>query len=275
MHPKEILARYGIDPKKSLGQNFLFDQRLLERIAAVAELEPDDQVLEVGPGLGGLTDVLARRAARVVAVELDDRLLPVLQQQAETNWSNVTVIHEDILAWDPADVFETNSHYKVVANVPYYITGAILRHLLTATPRPDRLVLTVQKDVAERIVASPPKMSLLSVSVQLFGEARIAFNLASGSFYPKPKVASSVVDIDLTAQREYSVEMVSDIDRFFKIAKAGFSQKRKQLLNNLKPLAGGRDQVLDWCEQANVDGKRRAETLSIGEWISLFQNFPT
>ena len=274
MHPKEILERYGIDPKKSLGQNFLFDQRLLERIAAVADLEPNDQVLEVGPGLGSLTAVLARRTARVVAVELDDRLLPVLQHQAETSWSNVTIVHDDILAWNPAQAFDVGSRYKVVANVPYYITGAILRHLLTASPRPDRLVLTVQKDVAERIVASPPKMSLLSVSVQIFGEARIAFNLASGSFYPKPKVASSVVDIDLTAPSKHSLEAILDIDRFFKIAKAGFSQKRKQILNNLKPLAGGRDEVMGWCEQANIDGKRRAETLSIAEWVSLSQNFP-
>ena len=145
MHPRQILDRYGIAPKQSLGQNFLYDERLLARIAAAAELSPDDAVLEIGPGLGALTRQLAQAAGRVVAVELDDRLLPVLRYELEP-FANVEIVHGDILTFDPASRFD--GPFVVVANVPYYITGAILRRLLEGSPRPRRMVLTVQREVA-------------------------------------------------------------------------------------------------------------------------------
>ena len=166
MHPRQILDRYGIAPKQSLGQNFLYDEGLLARIAAAAELSPDDAVLEIGPGLGALTRQLAQSAGRVVAVELDDRLLPVLRYELEP-FANVEIVHGDILSFDPASRFD--GPFVVVANVPYYITGAILRRLLEGWPRPRRMVITVQREVADRLTAKPPHMSLLAVSVQYYG----------------------------------------------------------------------------------------------------------
>jgi 16S rRNA (adenine1518-N6/adenine1519-N6)-dimethyltransferase len=194
MHPKQLLERYQIEPKKSLGQNFLSDEGLLARIVAAAELSPEDEALEVGPGLGALTRVLARAARRVVAVELDGRLLPVLESEL-SGLVNVELVHGDVLQLDPADWFA--APYVVVANVPYYITGAILRHLLGGRPRPRRLVLTVQREVADRLTARPPEMSLLAVSVQYYGRVRLVSTVKAGAFWPRPEVDSAVVRIDV------------------------------------------------------------------------------
>lgn len=192
MHPKERLAQYGIEPKQSLGQNFLFDDNILANIVAAADLSATDEVLEVGPGIGALTRHLAAAASRVVAVELDQRFLPILEQEL-AGFSNVELIHADILEVDPADYFSgqsalstaltVGSRYKVVGNVPYYITGAILRHLLGATLKPARMVLTVQKEVAERLTAVPPNMSLLAVSVQIYGQVERVMTVKAGAFW--------------------------------------------------------------------------------------------
>lgn len=272
IHPKEILEQHGLDAKKSLGQNFLYEESILRRIAQAATVSGVDDVLEVGPGLGSLTQVLAESAKKVVAVELDDRLLPILRLGLG-RCPNVEIIHQDILELDPAEKFSHSQSYKVVANVPYYITGGILRHLLQTAVRPSCMVLTVQKDVAERMNAAPGKMSLMAVSTQFYGKVSHLFNLSAGSFYPRPKVASSVVRIDV-ADRPESAKRVTDEKRFFRIAKVGFSQKRKQLLNNFKGLGLDKGVIGAWCEVAGVDGKRRAETLSIDEWVALYETMP-
>lgn len=266
MHPKYLLEQHGIDPKKSLGQNFLADDNLLAAIADAAELGPADHVLEIGPGTGALTRHLARAAGEVVAVELDDRLLPILEQQL-ADYHNVRIVHGDILALEPANWFG-NAPYKVVANVPYYITGAILEHLLSGAVKPSRMVLTVQKEVAERITAEPPAMSLLAVSVQLYGQPEIVMELKAGAFWPRPEVDSAVVRIDL--KRDRLLPLAEEHD-FFRLVKAGFSQKRKQIQKNLRSLGYDKRAVSMMLDRADIDGRRRAETLTIGEWLALYQ----
>lgn len=262
MHPKHLLEQAGIDPKKSLGQNFLFDDALLARITAAAELSSEDTVLEIGPGLGALTKHLAAAAERVVAVELDQRLLPVLEAQLAGRL-NVDLVHADILDLDPSDWFEGS--YVVVANVPYYITGAILRHLLSESPRPRRLVMTVQKEVADRLTAEPPDMSLLAVSVQYYGDVRTIATVKAGAFWPRPDVDSAVIRVDVTAD----AGSAADDNAFFRVARAGFSQKRKQLKNNLKTLDLSREEIETALAETGIDGRRRAETLTVDEWRVL------
>ena len=286
MHPRHILDRYGVAPKQSLGQNFLYDEELLARIVAMAAVEPDDAVLEVGPGLGALTRQLARVAGRVVAVELDDRLLPILGYELEP-FANVEIVHGDILTFDPAAWFD--GPFVVVANVPYYITGAILRHLLEGRPRPKRMVLTVQREVAERLAAKPPDMSLLAVSVQYYGTVKIVGTVKAGAFWPRPEVDSAVIRIDVDRKKEEttdftdstdfkdseSVKSVKSVDSsaseaaFFRVVRAGFGEKRKQLKNNLRRLGLGDEAIAAALEEAGIDGQRRAETLGVGEWERL------
>lgn len=260
-----LLRSYGLQPKKSLGQNFLVDPAALERVAAVAEITPEDTILEIGAGLGSLTRVLARSARRVVAVELDGRLFPVLRSVlADT--SNVELVQGDILEINPAEL-ALGPAYLVVANIPYYITSALIRHLLEAAVKPSRLVLTVQREVAERICAQAGEMSLLALSVQVYGRPVIAAHIPAGAFYPRPKVDSSVVRVDLYEQPLVPPNL---LDYFFRLAKAGFAQKRKTLRNSLAAgLAWRAERVDAWLTAAGIDPRRRAETLSVGEWGAL------
>ncbi len=270
MDPRPLLRQFNISPKKSLGQNFLIDEAAAVRIVQAAELVPYDVVLEVGPGLGALTLRLAAAAERVVAVELDQRLLPVLQFRLAER-ENVRIVHGDILELDPAMYLP--SGYKTVANIPYYITSALLRHLLEASVRPKLMVLTVQEEVARRIVAGPGDMSLLAVSVQFYGEPRIVARLKAGAFYPQPKVDSAVVRIDLGSREGHEQDAV-DPDLFFQLARAGFGQRRKQLRNALaNGLPYARTKVDRALAAADIDPRRRAETLSMDEWAGLEEEF--
>lgn len=263
MHPRKMLANYNLDAKKSLGQNFLFDGNVLERIVAAAGITERDQVLEIGPGLGSLTRQLAQRAGSVVAVELDGRFLPILQTEL-AEFDNVELVHGDILDQNPADLFQ--GPFKVVANVPYYITGAILRHLLGGIHKPSLMVLTVQKEVAQRMTAVPPQMSLLSVSVQYYGQVQTPFTIKAGAFWPRPDVDSAVVCIDLS--NYLAQDSVQEQD-FFRVARVGFSQKRKQLQKNLRQLGLSKMEIAAALDTAGIDGSRRAETLSINDWKAL------
>jgi 16S rRNA (adenine1518-N6/adenine1519-N6)-dimethyltransferase len=261
-----LLEQWDLRPSKGLGQNFLIDPAALEKIVAAAGLTPDDAVLEVGAGLGTLTRRLAQEAGRVVAVELDQRLIPVLDSVL-AGLDNVTLVQGDILALDPAALFQppiSNLQYKVVANLPYYITSAVLRHLLEAALKPQRMVLTVQREVAERIVAKPGQMSLLAVSVQFYGQPRLLFRLKPGSFYPSPEVESAVMRVDLHPTPPVPVEETA---AFFRVVRAGFAQRRKQLRNTLA--AGLRqppEEVADRLREVGVDPRQRAEALSLEEW---------
>lgn len=265
MHPKQLLDQHRLSPKKSLGQNFLFDENVLQRIVDAAALTDADTVLEIGPGLGHLTRLLAETAVHVVAVELDQRFWPILQQQL-MEYPNVTLIHGNILDQD-LDALMAGP-YKVVANVPYYITGAILRHLLDGAHKPTSVTLTVQQEVAERLTAVPPHMSLLAVSVQYFGAPTLVTTIKAGAFWPAPDVDSAVVRIDLYPERP--LPAAADA-AFFRLVKAGFNQKRKQLQKNLRQLGWEKTAVRRMLAATDIDGRRRAETLSISEWIQLYQ----
>ena len=264
-----LLREYGLSPKKGLGQNFLVDPEALRKIIQAADIPPGALVLEVGPGLGSLTRGLAQVARKVIAVELDEGLLPLLAQVL-AGYQNVEIVKGDILELDPPHLIG-ESGYLVVANIPYYITSALIRHLLAPEIKPARIVLTVQKEVADRICAGPGDLSLLALSVQVYGEAKKVLRIPAGAFYPAPKVDSSVVRVDLYAQPLIASE---DLDNFFKLARAGFSQKRKTLRNSLSAgLHLPPEQVVALLDTVAIDPRRRAETLSLGEWKSLVEAY--
>ncbi|MCU0480436.1 MAG: 16S rRNA (adenine(1518)-N(6)/adenine(1519)-N(6))-dimethyltransferase RsmA [Anaerolineae bacterium] len=268
-NPKQLLEKYDIQPKKSLGQNFLNDPNALEKIITVSEISPQDTVLEIGAGTGALTDKLAQSARRVVAVELDDRLFPVLAAQM-SHHKNVELHLADILQVNLAEVMG-DAPYVVVANVPYYITSAILRHLLETTYRPTKLIMTIQTEVAERVIAKPPDMSVLAVSVQFYGTPDIVARFNPAVFYPRPEVGSAVLRVITHPQ---PIVDVPSEHLFFRVVRAGFGQKRKQLKNALAGnLAIKSEEASALCTQAGIDPMRRAETLTLEEWASLTRVF--
>jgi 16S rRNA (adenine1518-N6/adenine1519-N6)-dimethyltransferase len=264
MHPKKLLERNRIRPRKSLGQNFLFDENILARITSFADLAEGERVLEIGAGLGSLTRLLAQQVDEVIAIELDERLAPVLARELSDS-PNVQLIQGDILQLS----LETcvKRPYKVVSNVPYYVTGAILRHLLSTGHSPSLVVMTVQQEVAERITATPPRMGLLATSVQYYGQPKILSTIKAGAFWPRPEVDSAVIRIDV--KDEGSPSATYSDSQFFDVARAGFSQKRKQLKNNLRQLSIPKAKLDGAFVQAGIDGRRRAETLSVQEWRLL------
>jgi len=257
-----LLKMHGLRPDKKLGQNFLMDDAILARVVAAAEVEANDTVLEIGSGLGSLTRHLALAVRRVVAVEVDGQLVPILREVVAA-YPNVEIQQGDILRFNPAGL-GLESGYQVVANIPFYITSAILRHLLEQPVRPARLVLTVQREVAQRICARPGDMSLLALSVQVYGQPAVVGRIPAGAFYPPPQVDSSIVRVDLYPQ---PVIPEGKLDAFFRLIKAGFSQKRKTLRNALS--AGLRispAQAAEGLQASGIDPQRRAETLSLEEW---------
>jgi 16S rRNA (adenine1518-N6/adenine1519-N6)-dimethyltransferase len=265
LEARSVLKRYGLRADKSLGQNFLQDTAALEAIMLAADIAATDTVLEIGPGLGSLTRHLAASAKTVVAVELDARLIPPLEAVL-ADYSNAQIIHGNILDLKPADLNDAGD-YVVVANIPYNITSAVIRHLLESAVKPRRVVLTIQKEVAERICAGPGDMSLLALSVQVYGTPRIAARISADAFFPSPKVDSAVLVVEVLESPRIKAE---HRDTFFKLIKAGFSQKRKTLRNSLS--AGLRIAPTDAAARltrAGIDPGRRAETLSIEEWERL------
>ena len=267
-----LLRAHGLRPRKDLGQNFLTDPHALERIVAAADLRSDDAVVEVGAGFGNLTRLLAHRAGRVVAVELDGRLVEILREQLTTlpepRQRIVQVVHGNVL--EMKDFGFPHQGYKVVGNLPYYVTSAVLRHFLEEKPRPRLMVVTVQREVAQRIVAKPGEMSLLAVSVQLYGEAGIVARIPAGAFYPRPKVDSAVVRIKVSDRP--TVLEAKDLDdaAYFRVVRAGFGQKRKTLRNSLSGGLGLAPAAVEKAlASAGIDPRRRAETLSLEEWAKV------
>lgn len=260
-----LLKRHGLRAHKGLGQNFLQDAEALDKIVSAAEIQRTDTVLEIGPGLGSLTRYLAVSAKEVVAVELDENLLPPLKAVLAP-YQNVRLIHGDILKLSPNDLI-TERDYIVVANIPYYITSAVIRHLLENEPKPRRVVLTVQKEVAQRICAQPGDLSLLALSVQIYGKPRLVAHIPAEAFFPAPKVDSAVLCVDIYAAPLIKEEL---LESFFKLIKAGFSQKRKTLRNSLSSgLHISPTNAANLLTRADIDPQRRAETLSIEEWERL------
>ena len=265
MNPKTLLEEYDIVPRKSLGQNFLHDPNMLDKIVSIAELTPDDLVLEVGPGTGLLTERIANASKQLISIEVDERLQPLLEDIVAQH-PNLTIRYQDILTLDVNKLYE-NQPYVVVANLPYYITSAIMRHLLESDHRPTRMVLTMQMEVAERMIAKPDDMSILSVSVQFYGRPQIAARLKPSVFWPRPEVDSAVVRIDTYDQ---PIVDVPNSQVFFRVVRAGFGQKRKQLKNAIASGLGlDAERTASVFDTAKVDSRRRAETLTLEEWALL------
>ncbi len=246
--------------KKKLGQYFLYDPLILQKIISAARLTPDDYVVEIGPGPGRLTRLLADSVIKVVAIELDDNLYEKLKTEL-AGYPNLELVHGDALEFH----YEDLPRFKVVANIPYYITTPIIFRLLDAKKRLDSMTLTIQKEVADRIVAKPggKDYGVLSLMVQYYAEATFAFMIPKEAFRPSPKVDSAVVHMRILEKPSVTVK---DERIFFRIIKTAFSQRRKMLSNSLKSL--GPD-VKPWLDNAGIDAKRRPETLSIDEFAIL------
>ncbi len=278
---KRWLRQFDLQARKGLGQHFLIDEEVLKLITSTAELTSTDVIMEVGPGLGILTRQLARQAGWVVAIELDSKLAVALEQTL-ASFDNVSIINEDILQIDPAALLQEQKarfppaisspfSYKVVANLPYYITSPVLRHFLEASVKPQIMVVMVQKEVAKAIVAEPGQMSVLSISVQFYGEPSIISYVPAQCFYPPPEVDSAILRIDLYSQPAVAV---TDERGFFALVQAGFSASRKQIVNSLAQGLGlPKAEVLSLLEKAYIVPKRRAETLALEEWAHLWQVF--
>ncbi len=278
---RRLLRHSNLRARKGLGQHFLIDGEVLKLITSAAELTASDVILEIGPGLGILTKELARQAGWVIAIELDSKLAAILEQTLAP-FDNVTIINEDILKIEPAALLQEQktrfppaidspSSYKVVANLPYYITSPVLRHFLEASLKPQIMVVMVQKEVAEAIAARPGQMSVLSISVQFYGEPRIISYVPAHCFYPAPEVDSAILRIDLYPQPAVAV---TDEGSFFELVRAGFTASRKQIANSLaQGLRLSKAEVLSLLEKANIVPQRRAETLTLDEWARLWQVF--
>jgi 16S rRNA (adenine1518-N6/adenine1519-N6)-dimethyltransferase len=266
----------GVRPVKALGQHFLSDHSVVNRIVAAAELSPDDAVIEVGPGLGVLTEKLAEVAGRIIAVEVDAGLAAKLREKlAEA--PNVVIVERDVLELTPRELLEAggvaaDAAYVVVANLPYNIGAAVVRRFLESERQPRRMVVMLQREVAESMTALPGDMSLLSVATQVYADARRLFNVPPRAFYPPPKVTSSVMRLDL---RQEPLVPAGDQARFFRIVRAGFSAPRKQLRNSLaQGLRAPPSEVGERIESADLDPSLRPEQLSVFDWLALSRLFP-
>ncbi|MBA4601239.1 16S rRNA (adenine(1518)-N(6)/adenine(1519)-N(6))-dimethyltransferase RsmA [Thermoactinomyces mirandus] len=271
---RELLSQYGIQLKKSLGQNFLTDPHVLDKIIQAALLTEKSGVIEIGPGIGALTERLAETAQKVVAIEIDNRFIPILKKLFE-NESRVEIINEDALKVDLNNII--NEHFQgadtlhVVANLPYYVTSPILVRLLEQRLSLTNIVIMIQKEVADRLKATPgtKDYSSLSVLVQYYAEVREVAHVPSHVFVPRPQVDSSVVC--LTLRKKPEVQVLHEYE-FFKIVRAAFAQRRKTLLNSLHSnllSAFSKKEVEGWIAEAGIDPKRRGETLSLQEFAAL------
>lgn len=269
---RAALNALDVRPSRELGQNFLVDPQALTEIVAAAELSAGDTVIEVGPGLGVLTYELVQHAGRVIAIELDKRLAERLRTEFAMT-AHLEVVQGDAMRVQPAALLgDATRPYKVVANLPYQITSAIIRHYLEITPPPSLLVIMVQREVAERIVARPPDMSVLAHSVQYYAEAEIVARVPAASFVPAPKVDSAVLRLRRRAQPAVDVP---DVNAFFRTIKAGFLQARKKLGNALPSGLAGmgvkveKEALVGLLNAAGIDPARRAETLTLVEWARV------
>ncbi len=263
-----ILKTFHLHADKKLGQNFLISPSTLQAIVHAAGLGPGDTVLEVGPGIGTLTQGLAETGCQVVAIELDKRLIPVLAKTLD-GYDNVRIVHGDVLKLDLLQTVGA-PRFQLVANLPYYITTPIILRMLEERLPIDRLVTMVQLEVAERMVAKPggKDYGALSVAVQYYSEPSIVMEVPPNSFYPAPAVTSAVIRCDI--RKKPPVE-ITDERLFFRIVKAAFGQRRKMLSNALR--ATGASDIPAWLERAGIDGNRRGETLSLQEFAALTNTF--
>ena len=263
---KELLEKYGIRPNKLLGQNFLINESVAGSLVETAGIGKNDTIVEVGPGTGTITKLLAEHAGRVIAVEKDRRFIPILKEELKA-LKNIEVVNDDILGFNPARYEIRDMRYKLVGAPPYYLTARLFRHFLQDTPvQPVLIALIIQKEVAQNIIAKPPDMNLLAVSVQLYGESKIEKIIKKGSFWPSPRVNSALITVK-NIQKPQNV----DEKEFFKIVRAGFASPRKQLTPNLvSGLKISRIDSKNLLESAGIAPSARAETLVVGDWLNLY-----
>jgi len=277
---KELLTHYNLSAQKSLGQHFLVDAGALRTMLEAAELGKGDFVVEVGPGFGVLTFPVAERAGRVLAIETDKRIIGILKAlgsgvpnvdllPANILRLNSQLLHDRYRVWSKVKTGRT--HYKLVSNLPYYITSPILKQFLETNHRPDLIVVMVQKEVAERIVARPGEMSILAVSIQFFGRPELVRTVPRGSFWPKPEVDSAILKITPYQKLPYDID---DVRLFFRIVKAGFGERRKQLHNSIGGGLNLDDKVArNLLAGAGIDPKDRAQDLALAQWVKLYHHF--
>lgn len=261
---KAVLDLYGVRPNPDLGQNFLVEAKYLDQIIETAEPLEGETVLEIGPGLGVLTQRLCRRAREVLAIEIDPKMVEILKTVC-IKATNLTVRTMDIRQIDPKNLKD----YKLVANIPYYLTSNIIRKFLEAENKPKEMVLLVQKEVAQRLCALPPRMSVLSISVQFYCNPKLIEIVPRDAFYPTPQVDSAIVKLST-----YSSPIFHDVvpEKFFRLVKAGFGEKRKQLANSISGAFGeDKAKIIEILKNAGVHPERRAETLNLAEWRAIYK----
>jgi 16S rRNA (adenine1518-N6/adenine1519-N6)-dimethyltransferase len=254
---RNLLKQYNIKPSKRLGQNFLIDKAIVKKIIKTADIKASDNIIEIGPGIGTITQELAK----AIVIEKDREMVKILKQTIK---NNIEIVQKDILKYEIKI-----KDYKVIGNIPFYLTAPLIRKLLESKNPPKEITLIIQKEVAQRICAKPPKMSILAVSVQLYAKPRIISYVSKKSFWPCPKVDSAIIKIS-----DISSDIEVDKSLLFKIVKAGFSQPRKQIINNLsKKLKLNKEEIELWLLKNNIQPKQRAETLSIDDWIKLTNTY--
>lgn len=263
---KQVLLGHGLRPNKLMGQHFLIDENVLAKIIRSSSIRADETILEIGPGLGALTFELAKRAGRVIAVEKDERLCQRLKEEIQKRGAgNIELIRGDILKLSE-DLFARISPYKVVANIPYYLTARLLRKLLAEVSSPVEIILTVQKEVAERIAAKPPRMNLLALAAQAYGAPKVLFSISRNAFAPAPNVESAALAVKNISRRNFSNE--SEEKMFFKIARAAFQKKRKTLANSLRDIHGPKN-IREALAKLGKSESARPEELSLKDWITF------
>ena len=277
---KDLLKIHGARSIKSLGQNFLIDKAIIKKMIDSANITPTDTVLEIGPGLGAITQELAKKAKKVIAIEKDLKMVEILEETLQ-EFKNEEIINNDILELSESQI--PFSGYKIVANLPFYLATPIIRKFLEIKNPPKEMTLIIQKEVAQTICAKSPRMSLLAVSVQFYAEPKIVTYISKKAFWPSPKVDSALLKIIPLKSELISIKT----DLFFKIVKAGFSQPRKQLINNLshlnfssKNLRGqaknskaDREKIKNWLLKNKIQPRLRAEVLNVEDWIKLTKSF--
>ena len=265
---KNLLRKHQIQPSKRLGQNFLIDKRVIRKIIWTANPQPDDIILEIGPGTGVLTQELAKKTKEIIAIEKDPRMIEILKETLK-DFKNVKIIQEDILKIQNANlkIQNSDSKFKIIGNLPFYLTAPVIRKFLESSDgKPKEMVFVVQKEVSQRICSKPPKTNLLAVSVQFYAKPKIISYISKKSFWPQPKVDSAIIKITPHIKRADKLFN----EKFFQVLKAGFSQPRKQILNNLsKMLKLEKEKVRSWLLKEGFQPSQRAETLKVKDWIKL------
>ena len=269
---KAIFNQCLVYPSKGLGQNFLIDKSVLKKIIKAANLAKKDVILEIGPGIGNLTRELAHKAKRVIAVEKDPKMVEILKETLK-DFENIEIIQGDILKIQETRC-KIQDTYKIVANLPFYIAAPVIRKFLESCKvQPCTMTLMVQKEVAQRICARPPDMNILAVSVQFYAKPEIISYVSKKSFWPEPKVDSAILKITPLGKKSATARILPE--EFFRVVKAGFSQPRQMLINNLaKKLEIEKEKIKEVLQKNKISPSQRAETLTIKDWLNLAKSFP-